>query len=205
MELNPLVSFGLRAITLTAGVGNVWVNNVVVSRVFDAVTVLSVTADYGLQYLHHGNGANLAGLAIFGTSSVKACLVAAHPFDQKTRLGIAVGSFAVGTALSVASQLTLKHGFDPWTLLPIAGGAAGCGAVYAEDMALRRRFFLGVGATSAVFGGITGNWGMMWKNIIADIGSNVVAMIRDKDPLPSPRAGIKATRDFAGKLLHLRR
>lgn len=194
MDLSHIVSPALWCLTVGAGVANVAVKDrVKLSQACALTMVSSVAADYGLQFAAHPDPAKLAALLTFGTVAARTLLIMTHNYSDHTRRRISLGTFAVSTTLMLGSQMFSRYGFDPLfrlhsfdsrTLLLFASGAAGCWADYTKSMVNRRRCFMVLGFSSAIFGGLTGNFGLMAKNIIADMGANAWAMMRYGDRRP---------------------
>jgi len=171
-----------------ASVGRVKTSSHGVSRGFNALALGAVAADFAVKYAHTGRADFLVGLIVFVALTVRTLLILGFgKIEGSTflrRVACAV-AFLVCAVASVGGQFWLGGPIRPITLLPLAGVGFGCLGEASNDMIVRRRCVLVMGCIMAAFGLATEAWGLVFKNIVSDVGATVYSMNKYRDPLPS--------------------
>ena len=181
----------LQLTSALASVGRVKTSSHVVSRRFNALALGAVAADFAVKYAHTGRGDFLVGLVVFVVLTVRTLLILGFgTIERRTfRRCVACGvAFVVCAVASVAGQFLLVGPIRPITVLPLAGVAFGCLGEASNNMIVRRRCVLAMGCVMAAFGLATEAWGLVFKNIVSDIGATLYSMKKYRDPAPSATA-----------------
>jgi len=171
-----------------ASVGRVKTSSHIVSRRFNAVALGAVAADFAVKYAHTGRADFLVGLIVFIVLTVRTLLILGfgkiegNTFRRRVACAVA---FLVCTVASIAGQFYLGDPIRPMIVLPLAGVGLGCLGEASNDMIVRRRCVLVMGCIMAAFGLATEAWGLVFKNIVSDVGATVYSMNKYRDPLPS--------------------
>jgi hypothetical protein len=167
-----------------ASVGRVNTSSHVVSRRFNALALGAIAADFAVKYAHRGRADFLVGLLVFAVLTARTLLIlgfgAIEENSFRRRVACAV-AFLVCAVASIAGQLCLGNLIGLMTLLPLAGVGLGCLGEASNDMTVRRRCVLAMGCIMAAFGMTTGAWGLVFKNLVSDVGATVYAMSRYRD------------------------
>lgn len=167
-----------------ASIGRVKTSSYAVSRRFNAIALGAVAADFAAKYAHTGRADFLVGLIVFVVLTVRTLLILGFSKIEENafrrRLACAVAFFFCAAA-SVTGQYWLGARIGPITLLPLAGVGLGCLGEASNNMVVRRRCVLAMGCIMAAFGLSTAAWGLVFKNIVSDVGATVYAMIRYRD------------------------
>ena len=85
------------------------------------------------------------------------------------------------------------------TLLPLLGIGLGCLGEASNQMFVRRRYVLGMGCIMAIFGLSTNAWGLVFKNVVSDVGATLYAVIKYRDP-PLLTEYVRRDQRAAGRL-----
>ena len=167
-----------------ASIGRVNTSNYTVSRQFNAIALGAVAADFTEKFLRTGRPDDLVGLTLFTVLTVRTLLllgfngIEGNTFRRRIACAIA---FFVCTVTAIAGQVCLGRGIGAMTLVPLAGIGLGCLGEASNDMVMRRRCVLGMGCVMAVFGLATEAWGLVFKNLVSDVGATVYSMNKYRD------------------------
>jgi len=168
-----------------ASVGRVKTSSHIVSRRFNAVALGAVAADFAVKYAHTGRADFLVGLIVFTVLTVRTLLILGfgkiegNTFRRRVACAVA---FLVCTVASIAGQFFLGDPIRPMIVLPLAGVGLGCLGEASNDMIVRRRCVLVMGCVTAAFGLATGAWGLVFKNLVSDVGATVYSMNKYRGP-----------------------
>ena len=175
-----------------ASIGRVKTSSYVVSRRFNAIALGAVAADFAAKYAHTGRDDFLVGLIVFVVLTVRTLLILGfgkieeNTFRRRVACAIA---FLVCSFASVAGQFWVSGPIRPITLLPLAGVGLGCLGEASNDMIVRRRCVLAMGCVMAAFGLATEAWGLVFKNLVSDLGATIYSMNKYRDP-PLPAIAV---------------
>ena len=185
----------LQLISAVASIGRVKTSSHVVSRRFNALALGAVAADFAVKYAHMGRPDFLVGLIVFVVLTVRTLLILG--FDKiegntsRRRVACAV-AFLVCAVASIAGQLYFGEPVRPVTLLPLVGVGLGCLGEASNNMIVRRRWILAMGCTMAAFGLAMEAWGLVFKNLVSDVGATIYSISKYRDPpLPALAAGAR--------------
>jgi hypothetical protein len=179
----PQILFELTA--AMASVGRVKTASHIVSRRFNALALGAVAADFAVKYARAGRADFLVGLMVFIVLTVRTLLILSfgkiegNTFRRRVACAVA---FLVCTVASIAGQFYLGDPIRPMIMLPLAGVGLGCLGEASNDMIVRRRCVLAMGCVMAAFGLATGAWGLVFKNLVSDVGATVYSMNKYRDP-----------------------
>ncbi len=162
-----------------ASIGRVNTASYTVSRQFNAIALGAVAADFTEKFLRTGSPDDLVGLTLFtvltGRTLLILCFSGIEGNTFRRRIACAV-AFFVCIVASIAGQLWLGRGIGAMTLVPLAGIGLGCLGEASNNMVIRRRCVLGMGCVMAAFGLATEAWGLVFKNLVSDVGATVYSM-----------------------------
>jgi hypothetical protein len=185
MDLSPIITPLLQLLSAAASVGRVRTKSYVVSRRFNALALGAVAADFAIKYLCTARADHLVGLVVFtiltGRTLIILCFESIEADVFRRRVTCAVAFFACALA-SVASQLAAAGSLALITLLPVVGIGLGCLGEASNAMVVRRRCVLAMGCIMTLFAISTGAWGLMFKNMLSDVGASIWSMIKSRDP-----------------------
>jgi hypothetical protein len=170
-----------------ASVGRVKTSSHVVSRRFNAVALGAVAADFALKFAETGRADFLVGLIVFVVLTGRTLLILGFGTIEESKFGRRAAcaiAFLVCALVSVGGQFWLDRPIRPITLLPLAGVVFGCLGEASNNMIVRRRCVLAMGCIMAAFGLATEAWGLVFKNIVSDVGATVYSMNKYRDPPP---------------------
>jgi hypothetical protein len=158
-----------------ASIGRVNTSSYTLSRLFNAIALGAVAADFTEKFLRTGRPDDLVGLTLFTilTGSIERNAL-------RRRIACAI-AFLACIVTSVAGQIYLGHGIGAMTLVPLAGIGLGCLGEASNNMVIRRRCVLGMGCVMAAFGLATEAWGLVFKNLVSDVGATVYSMNKYRD------------------------
>ena len=108
----------------------------------------------------------------------------------RRRVACAV-AFLVCAVASIAGQFYFGEPIRPVTLLPLVGVGLGCLGEASNNMIVRRRCVLAMGCTMAAFGLAMEAWGLVFKNLVSDVGATIYSINRYRDP-PLPALAARA-------------
>lgn len=174
-----------QATSAIASVGRVKTSSHIVSRRFNALALGAVAADFAVKYAQTGRADFLVGLIVFIVLTVRTLLILGfgkiegNTFRRRVACAVA---FLVCTVASIAGQFYLGNPIRPMIVLPLAGVGLGCLGEASNDMIVRRRCVLAMGCVMAAFGLATGAWGLVFKNLVSDVGATVYSMNKHRDP-----------------------
>ena len=174
-----------QATSAIASVGRVKTSSHIVSRRFNALALGAVAADFAVKYAQTGRADFLVGLIVFIVLTVRTLLILGfgkiegNTFRRRVACAVA---FLVCTVASIAGQFYLGDPIRPMNVLPLAGVGLGCLGEASNDMIVRRRCVLAMGCVMAAFGLATGAWGLVFKNLVSDVGATVYSMNKYRDP-----------------------
>jgi hypothetical protein len=182
-----------------ASIGRVNTASYTVSRQFNAIALGAVAADFTEKFLHTGRPNDLVGLTLFTVLTGRTLLILGFSRIEgntfRRRIACAV-AFFVCTVTSITGQLYFGHGIGPMTVVPLAGIGLGCLGEASNDMTTRRRCVLGMGCVMAAFGLTTEAWGLVFKNLVSDVGATAYSMSKYRDwPLSGVRHLAEAKSD----------
>jgi hypothetical protein len=167
-----------------ASIGRVNTSNHVTSRRCNALALGAVAADFAIKYARTGRGDFLVGLILFTVLTARTLLILSFAQIEgslwRRRIACAV-AFAVCASASLAGQLYLGGPLRPMTLLPLAGVGLGCLGEASNNMSTRRRCVLAMGCIMAAFGLATEAWGLVFKNLVSDVGATVYSIGKYRD------------------------
>jgi hypothetical protein len=167
-----------------ASIGRVNTTNYTVSRQFNAIALGAVAADFIEKFLRTGRPADLVGLTLFTVLTGRTLLILSfsriegNAFRRRVACAIA---FFICTVTAIAGQVWLGRGTGAMTLVPLVGIGLGCLGEASNNMAIRRRCVLGMGCVMAAFGLATDAWGLVFKNLVSDVGATVYSMNKYRD------------------------
>jgi hypothetical protein len=175
-----------------ASVGRVKTSSHIVSRRFNALALGAVAADFAAKYAHTGRADFLVGTIVFVVLTLRTLLILGfHTIERSTfwrRVACAI-AFLLCAVASVAGQFWLGAPIRPFTLLPLVGVGFGCMGEASNDMIMRRRCVLAMGCIMTGFGLATEAWGLVFKNIVSDVGATIYSMHKYRDP-PLPAIAV---------------
>jgi hypothetical protein len=167
-----------------ASIGRVNTSSHIVSRQFNAVALGAVTADFTEKFLFTGRPDYLVGLMLFTVLTLRTLLILGFSRIEgntfRRRIACVV-AFLVCTVASITGQLYLGGRIEAMTLVPLAGIGLGCLGEASNDMVMRRRCVLGMGCVMAAFGLATEAWGLVFKDLVSDVGATVYSMNKYRD------------------------
>jgi hypothetical protein len=181
-----------------ASIGRVNTSSYTVSRQFNAIALGAVAADFTEKFLRTGRADDLVGLTLFTVLTGRTLLILSFGGIEGNTLRRRVAcvvAFCVCTVTSIAAQVWLGRGIGAMTVLPLAGIGLGCLGEASNDMVIRRRCVLGMGCVMAVFGLGTQAWGLVFKNLVSDVGATVYGMHKYRDWPVSGRGSEEAKID----------
>ena len=185
IDPSPIITPVLQLLSAAASVGRVATKSYVVSRRFNALALGAVAADFAIKYLCTDRADHLVGLVVFTILTTRTLMILCFESIEaevfRRRVTCAVAFFACVVA-SVASQLAATGSLALVTLLPIVGIGLGCLGEASNAMVVRRRCVLAMGCIMTLFAISTGAWGLMFKNMISDVGASIWSMIKFRDP-----------------------
>jgi len=185
IDPSPIITPVLQLLSAAASVGRVATKSYVVSRRFNALALGAVAADFAIKYLCTDRADHLVGLVVFTILTTRTLMILCFESIEaevfRRRVTCAVAFFACAVA-SVASQLAATGSLALITLLPIVGIGLGCLGEASNAMVVRRRCVLAMGCIITLFAISTGAWGLMFKNMISDVGASIWSMIKSRDP-----------------------
>ena len=165
-------------------IGRVNTLSCTVSRRFNAIALGAVAADFAEKFLRTGRPDDFVGLTLFAVLTGRTLLILGftriegNTFRRQVACAVA---FFVCTVTAIAGQVCLGRGIGAMTLVPLAGIGLGCLGEASNDMVIRRRYVLGMGCLMAVFGLATEAWGLVFKNLVSDVGATVYSMNKFRD------------------------
>jgi hypothetical protein len=175
----------LQLTSAIASVGRVKTSSHIVSRRFNALALGAVAVDFAVKYAHTERVDFLVGLIVFVVLTVRTLLILAFGTIERDtfrrRVACAV-AFLVCAMASIAGQFYLGEPIRPMTLLPLVGVGFGCLGEASNNMIVRRRCVLAMGCVMAAFGLSTEAWGLVFKNLVSDVGATIYSMDKYRDP-----------------------
>ena len=186
----------LQLTSAVASIGRVKTSSHVVSRRFNALALGAVAADFGVKYAHTGRPDFVVGLIVFVVLTVRTLLILGfgkiegNTFRRRVACAVA---FLVCTAASIGGQFYFGEPIRPVTLLPLVGVGLGCLGEASNKMIVRRRCVLAMGCTMAAFGMAMEAWGLVFKNLVSDVGATIYSINKYRDP-PLPALAVGARR-----------
>jgi hypothetical protein len=188
----------LQLTSAVASIGRVKTSSHIVSRRFNALALGAVAADFAVKYVHTGRPDFLVGLIVFVVLTVRTLLILGFgKIEENTsrrRVACAV-AFLVCSVASIAGQFYFGEPIRPVTLLPLVGVGLGCLGEASNNMIVRRRCVLAMGCTMAAFGLAMEAWGLVFKNLVSDVGATIYSINKYRDPpLPALAAGARVIR-----------
>jgi len=187
----------LQLTSAVASVGRVKTSSHIVSRRFNALALGAVAADFAIKYGHTGRADFLVGLIVFVVLTVRTLLILGFgKIEENTfrRRVTCVVAFLVCAVASTTGQFYLGDPIGPLTLLPLVGVGLGCLGESSNNMIVRRRCVLAMGCVMAAFGLATEPWGLVFKNLVSDVGATIYSMNKYGDP-PLPAIAFGINRD----------
>jgi hypothetical protein len=167
-----------------ASIGRVNTSSYTLSRLFNAIALGAVAADFTEKFLRTGRPDDLVGLTLFTILTGRTLLILGFGSIERNalrrRIACAI-AFLACIVTSVAGQIYLGHGIGAMTLVPLAGIGLGCLGEASNNMVIRRRCVLGMGCVMAAFGLATEAWGLVFKNLVSDVGATVYSMNKYRD------------------------
>jgi len=191
------ISLTLQLISAAASIGRVATRNYVVSRSFNAVALGTVAADFAVRYTFYvpasakveysraPEAAYMVGLLIFTILTIRTLLILCWPRidkDHRLRAVTCFIAFVLCFGAGVVANIYNSAPFRLMAWLPFVGIGLGCLGEASNDMPVRRRYVLAMGCVMASFAYSTAAWGLLFKNLFADIGATAVSMIKFGDP-----------------------
>jgi hypothetical protein len=126
----------------------------------------------------------LVGLILFAVLTARTLLILGFGKIEESvlrrRVACAV-AFVVCALASTAGQFYLGTSLRPITVLPLVGVGLGCLGEASNNMPARRRCVLAMGCVMASFGLATGAWGLVFKNLVSDVGATAYSMRKYRD------------------------
>ena len=163
-----------------ASIGRVHTSSHTVSRQFNAIALGAVAADFGEKFLRVGRPDYLVGLTLFTVLTGRTLLIlgfSAIEGNTFRRRVTCAAAFLVCTATTIiVGPLWLGGRIEAMTLAPLAGIGLGCLGEASNKMVIRRRCILCMGCVMAAFGLATEAWGLVFKNLVSDVGATVYSM-----------------------------
>ena len=197
-----VLSVAFQLTSAVASVGRVKTASYVASRRFNALALGAVASDFALKYLCTGGIDFLVGLIVFVVLTARTLLIlGVSKIEESTlrrRIACAIAFLVCATA-SIASQLYVSGALRSMTLLPLLGIGLGCLGEASNQMFVRRRYVLGMGCIMAIFGLSTNAWGLVFKNVVSDVGATLYAVIKYRDP-PLLTEYVRRDQRAAGRL-----
>ena len=185
----------LQLTSAVASVGRVKTPSHIISRRFNALALGAVAADFAIKYSYAGRADFLVGLMVFVVLTVRTLLILGfgkiegNTFRRRVACAVA---FLVCTAASIGGQFYFGEPIRPVTLLPLVGVGLGCLGEASNKMIVRRRCVLAMGCTMAAFGLAMEAWGLVFKNLVSDVGATIYSISKYRDPpLPALAAGAR--------------
>jgi hypothetical protein len=182
----------------------------VVSRSFNAFALGTVAADFAVRYVLYvpasaeGLGgfrlwgratsleysqapqaAYLVGLLIFTILTIRTLLILCWPRiekDRRLRVLTCFAAFALCIAAGIAANIHNSGPFRVIAWVPFLGIGLGCLGEASNDMPTRRRYIFAMGCVMASFAYSTAAWGLLFKNLFADIAATAVSIAKFRDP-----------------------
>lgn len=179
-----VISASFQVTSAVASVGRVITTRHSISRQFNAVALAAVAADFAVKYLCTGGVEFLVGLLVFVILAARTLLILGFSKIEGSmfrRRVACAAAFLVCATASVAGQLYLGGAIKPITLLPLGGIGLGSLGEASNQIVVRRRCILGMGCIMAIFGLSTSVWGLVFKNVVSDVGATIYAMIKYRD------------------------
>ena len=191
------ISLTLQLISAAASIGRVATRNYVVSRSFNAVALGTVAADFAVRYTFYvpasakveysraPEAAYMVGLLIFTILTIRTLLILCWPRiekDRRLRVLTCFAAFALCIAAGIAANIHNSAPFRVIAWVPFLGIGLGCLGEASNDMPTRRRYIFAMGCVMASFAYSTAAWGLLFKNLFADIGATAVSMVKFGDP-----------------------
>ena len=186
----------LQLISAVASIGRVKTSSHVVSRRFNALALGAIAADFEVKYAHTGRPDFVVGLIVFVVLTVRTLLILGfgkiegNTFRRRVACAVA---FLVCAVASTTGQFYLGDPIGPLTLLPLVGVGLGCLGESSNNMIVRRRWILAMGCTMAAFGMAMEAWGLVFKNLVSDVGATIYSINKYRDP-PLPALAVGARR-----------
>jgi hypothetical protein len=175
----------LQLTSAVASVGRVKTSSHIISRRFNALALGAVAADFAIKYSYAGRADFLVGLMVFVVLTVRTLLIlgfAKIEGNTFRRRVTCVVAFLVCAVASTAGQFYFDEPIRPLTLLPLVGVSLGCLGEASNNMIVRRRCVLAMGCVMAAFGLATEAWGLVFKNLVSDVGATIYSMNKYRDP-----------------------
>jgi hypothetical protein len=91
-----------------------------------------------------------------------------------------LGGVAHGAIDAAGLWYLAKHVVDP-SVVALTGMGLGCLGESMGDMVRTRRCVLGMGLLMSGFAAATHNWGQLFKNVVADVGTTTISAIEFQD------------------------
>ena len=182
----------LQLTSAVASVGRVKTSSHIISRRFNALALAAVAADFAIKYSYAGRADFLVGLMVFVVLTVRTLLILGFAKIEGStfrRRITCVVAFLVCVVASTAGQFYLDEPIRPLTLLPLVGVSLGCLGEASNNMIVRRRCVLAMGCVMAAFGLATEAWGLVFKNLVSDVGATIYSMNKYRDP-PLPTIAV---------------
>src|SRR6516165_6408317 len=191
------ISLTLQSISAAASIGRVATRNYVVSRSFNAVALGTVAADFAVRYAFYvpasakveysraPQAAYLVGLLIFTILTIRTLLILCWPRiekDRRLRVLTCFAAFALCIAAGIAANIHNSGPFRVIAWVPFLGIGLGCLGEASNDMPTRRRYIFAMGCVMASFAYSTAAWGLLFKNLFADIAATAVSIAKFRDP-----------------------
>jgi len=156
----------------------------------------AVAADFAVKYARTPRADYLVGLILFVVLTARTLLILGFSKIEgntfRRRVACAV-AFLVCAVASIAGQFYLSEPIRPLTLLPLVGIGLGCLGEASNNMIVRRRCVLAMGCVMAAFGLATEAWGLVFKNLVSDVGATIYSMNKYRDP-PLPALAVRYKR-----------
>ena len=182
----------LQLTSAVASVGRVKTSSHIISRRFNALALAAVAADFAIKYAYAGGADFLVGLMVFVVLTVRTLLILGFAKIEGStfrRRITCVVAFLVCVVASTAGQFYLDEPIRPLTLLPLVGVSLGCLGEASNNMIVRRRCVLAMGCVMATFGLAMEAWGLVFKNLVSDVGATIYSMNKYRDP-PLPTIAV---------------
>jgi hypothetical protein len=167
-----------------ASIGRVNTSRHTVSRQFNAIALGAVAADFAEKFLRVGGPDHLVGLTLFTVLTGRTLLILGFSGIEGNafrRRVTCAASFLVCAATTIVGTLWLGGRIAAMTLVPLAGIGLGCLGEASNNMVMRRRCVLCMGCLMAAFGLATEAWGLIFKNLVSDVGATVYSMSKYGD------------------------
>jgi hypothetical protein len=179
----PQILFQLTS--AVASVGRVETSSHIVSRRFNALALGAVAADFAIKYVYTERPDFLVGLIVFVVLTARTLLILGfgeiegNTFLRRVACAVA---FLVCAVASIAGQFYPGEPIRPMTLLPLVGVGFGCLGEASSNMIVRRQCVLAMGCVMTGFGRSTEAWGLVFKNLVSDVGATIYSMNKYRDP-----------------------